>query len=315
MSQDKEPVKKMPSSLRSLDEYLRKDLSKDQIEEAKQKGEITTKNSIYTLPLKFFHIEDGYNIRKLNEEHVENLVLAIAKGHPLPPVRVQIINVDGEPKARIKDGQHRVAAAIRAVERGLCQVPGLAAMEFVGNEADAVLHMLQSSEGLALTQLERAGGYKRLQGQGWKPAQIAEGANKSVQHVDRLLVLANAEENVKKMVFEKVVPADVAIDTIISCRGTERDAYEELQKGLEVAQSLNKRKVTKAHMQQAGAAKPSMSKKDIRSTVKSMSRVAVSIEEIIKQADPERLDAVVTVDFTVEEAMAFHQFLNRGAAL
>ncbi len=129
MSQEKENAKKMPTSLRLLDEYLRKDLSKDQIEEAKQKGEITTKNSFYTLPLKFFHIETGYNIRPLNEEHVENLVVAIAKGHPLPPVRVQIITVDGEPKARIKDGQHRVAAAIRAVERGLCQVPGLLAME------------------------------------------------------------------------------------------------------------------------------------------------------------------------------------------
>lgn len=306
---------KLPTSLRQFDEYLRKDLSKEQIEEAKQAGDLISRNNVHILPLKYFFIETGYNIRPLNEEHVESLVVAIAQGQPLPPVRVQMIVVDGEPKARIKDGQHRVAAAILAVERGLADLPGLMAMDFDGNEADAVLHMLKSSEGLALLPLERGEGYKRLLGQGWKPAVIAEKANKSSVHVDRLLTLANAEENVKQLVRDKVVPADVAIDTIYATRGTERDAFEELQKGIEIAKSLNKPSVTKSHMQKAGAAPAKMSKKEIKTTIKSMSRVAKSIEEVIQQADPEKLDALVNVAFTVEEAMVFHEFLNKGAAL
>jgi len=211
---------KMPTTLRQFDEFLRKDLNKEQIEEAKQAGELLTRNNVYILPLKYFLVETGYNIRELNEEHVENLVLSIAAGEPLPPVRVQLVNVNGEPKARIKDGQHRVEAGHRAVARGLCNLPGLMAMDFDGNEADAILHMLKSSEGLPLTPLQRGNGYKRLVGQGWKPAVIAERAIKSVVHVERLLTLANAEENVKQLVIDNVVAADVVIDTIYATRGT-----------------------------------------------------------------------------------------------
>lgn len=307
--------KKMPTSLRQFDEFLRKDLNKEQLELAKEAGELLTRNNVYILPLQYFLIETGYNIRPLNLEHVEDLVVAISQGQPLPPVRVEMVIVNGEPKARIKDGQHRVAAALAAVERGLCNLPGLMAMDFDGNEADAILHMLKSSEGLALLPLERAEGYKRLQGQGWKPAIIAERANKSAQHVDRLLILANAEENIKQLVMDKTVPADVAIDSIIATRGTERDTYEELLKGIEVAKSLNKTRVTKAHMEKAGVAPARMSKKEIKATIKTMSRVAVNIQEVIKTADPENLDAKVTLEFTVEEVMAFHEFLNKGAAL
>lgn len=306
---------KLPTSLRGFDDYLRKDLSKEQLESAKKNGDLVTRNNVYILPLKYFHIETGYNIRPLNNDHVEDLVVAIAQGQPLPPVRVEMISVDGEPKARIKDGQHRVAAALCAVERGLCALPGLTAMDFDGNEADAILHMLKSSEGLPLQPLERAEGYKRLMGQGWKPAVIAERANKSSVHVDRLLILANAEENVKQLVREDLVAADVVIDTIIATRGTDRDAYEELKKGLEVAKSLNKPRVTKSHMALAGVAPAKLSKKEIKTTIKSMSRVALSIQEVIKTADPEKLDALVNIEFTVEEAMAFHEFLNKGAAL
>lgn len=73
--------------------------------------------------------------------------------------------------------------------------------------------------------LERAEGYKRLQGEGSKPAVIAERANKSLQQVDRLLILANVKENVKQLVFEKAEPAVVAIDSIIATRVPSRPAW------------------------------------------------------------------------------------------
>lgn len=69
---------------------------------------------------------------------MEDLVVAIAQGQPLPPVRVEMVIVNEEPKARIKDGQHRIAAAHAAFERGLCNLPDLMTMDFDGYEADAI---------------------------------------------------------------------------------------------------------------------------------------------------------------------------------
>lgn len=144
-----------------------------------------------------------------------------------------------------------------AVAAGV-KLPGLMVSEFKGNSADAVAMMIKTSEGKPLLPLQRAEGYKRLAGQNWSNSQIAELLGCSAQNVDRLLLLANAEENIKQLVREEKVSATVTIDVLMELRGTDQDPYERLvamveqahaagrsrATGKEAAQALGKFKVT-----------------------------------------------------------------------
>ncbi|WP_157778840.1 ParB/RepB/Spo0J family partition protein [Massilia violaceinigra] len=153
--------------------------------------------------------EPGFN-RPINREHVESIKTSLRAGHELDDIKVRI-----EEGAIIAvDGHHRVTAAVEwLAEPGVREPDGgfqLGAKQFRGGDAERVIHLITSSQGLGLTPLERSAQYRKLVGWGWTPAAIAEAVGRSVQNVSDALVLADANSDVKLAVTEKQISASNA---------------------------------------------------------------------------------------------------------
>lgn len=69
------------------------------------------------------------------------------------------------------------------------EIPRLECKDFSGSEADRIAFMVTSSQGKALSPLERAAAYQRLLNQGWTPAEIAKKVKRSPADVDQHLQL------------------------------------------------------------------------------------------------------------------------------
>lgn len=212
-------MSKAVTSFRQLDELLKK--------EGYPRDEQMVRNNIYIAPLRWFYVEPGYNLRTVDLDHAEQFARSYERGAYVPPIVAELRNIDGEPRLVLRDGHHRVKGAEIAEARG-ARLPGLMVVEFKGNAADAVSMMIKTSEGKPLTPIQKAEGFKRLAGQLWSEKQIADQHNMSVELVERYLLLANADENLKQLVRDDKVTATVAIDVIKACRANGTDALQTL---------------------------------------------------------------------------------------
>lgn len=191
------------------------------------------------------HEEPGFNLRREGEDleaSIDALAAHILDGGMVPPLEVRprvgggVFVVDGHRRRR---AYLKVADQLRDADGKLW----LPVVQFTGNDADRVARIITSAEGRALSQLEVAEGYKRLTAYGLTPEQIAKKVGKTRQHVDQLLILANANSDVQQLVQAGTVSATTAIDTVRK-HGEEAGAVL----GVEVvkAGAAGKRKVTAA---------------------------------------------------------------------
>jgi ParB-like chromosome segregation protein Spo0J len=180
--------------------------------------------------------EEGDNIRPLNMDHVAEMSLAYRSGAVFPPLDVMV--EDG--RIKVIDGFHRRAAALDAIAKG-APVRALECRQFRGNDADRVAHMITSSGGLPLTPLQRGVQYRKLIGFGWTEKQIADRVGKSAQHVQDMLVLAEANSDVHKAINAGKVSGTTAVK-LVKEHGSK--AGQVIRDGLEQAQASGKAKVT-----------------------------------------------------------------------
>lgn len=138
------------------------------------------------------------------------------------------------------DGHRRHRAMQIARKRGV-PIEWVSIVAFQGNDADRVARILTSQEGEKLSQLEVAKGYKRLQGLGFAPEEIATKVFKSRSYVDQLLTLANANTDVQKLVQAGHVPAAVAIKQV-KVKGEAAGKF--LSESVSKAQKAGKKKIT-----------------------------------------------------------------------
>jgi ParB family chromosome partitioning protein len=117
---------------------------------------LTTRKT-YNVPLEKIYAEEGYNVRELNQAHVEEFRDAFIAGEYIPPLAVEVT----ERGVKVIDGHHRYHGALAAIEMGH-DIVRLECKDFVGSEADKIAFMVTSSQGLALTPLERGAAYHRF---------------------------------------------------------------------------------------------------------------------------------------------------------
>lgn len=196
--------------------------------------------------LEDIHEEPGFNLRLEGddlEESVAALAEHIAAGGQYPALEVR-------PRAQggvwVVDGHRRRRALIKADAdgRAIRDASGdiwVPVVPFTGNDAERVLRILTSAEQRPLKLLEVAVGYRRLVAFNWTVDQIARGAGKTRQHVEQLLLLANANTDVQRMVEGGLVSASVAVETV---RKHGDDAGDVLSQELKKAQATGKKKVT-----------------------------------------------------------------------
>lgn len=163
--------------------------------EKKIHGDDVSKVTSFAVAPHLLEIEEGFNARPLNPEHVAEMSLAMRNGATFPPLEVRVD--DGH--ILIVDGHHRHAAALKAIADGF-EIKALDCRHFRGNDADRVAHMLNSASGLALTPLQLGVQYRKLLGFGWTEPQIANRRGKSVQHVKDMIQLAEADSDVHQAV-------------------------------------------------------------------------------------------------------------------
>lgn len=204
-----------------------------------QAGEVKRADAMKVQPCDL-HEEAGFNLRQEGAEleaSIEALKLYILDGGVYPPLEVRPREEGG---VWIVDGHRRSRAIKRAIESGAA-IEWVNVIAFTGNDADRTLRIMTSAEGRGLSPLETSMGYKKLAAFGWEPDQIAGKVGKTRQHVDQLLILANAPTSVHKLVAAGKVSAAVAVDAV---RKHGDDAGSVLGGELDKAKAAGKGKVT-----------------------------------------------------------------------
>ncbi|NIF20599.1 ParB/RepB/Spo0J family partition protein [Candidatus Pantoea multigeneris] len=207
---------------------------------------ITTRKT-YLLGVSELYVEPGYNVREIDQTHVEEFRDAFIAGEHIPPLAVQVT----EQGIKIIDGHHRYYGALLAQEAG--HEIRLECKDFVGSEADRIAFMVTSSQGRALEPLERAAAYQRMMNQGWEPAEIAKKVKRSVADVDHHLQLLTVGDGLIAMVKTGEVAATTAV-AMVREHGAKAEIVAKTQ--LEKAKASGKKKLTRAAaMPQISAAK------------------------------------------------------------
>lgn len=159
-------------------------------------------------------VEDpGFNLRDYEDPEVKAQIEMFAqmyqRGEYVPPLICRLM--DG--KVVPVEGHCRRRGALLAIERG-ADIPFLEFIPFRGNEFERLKLMLRSDGSLKFKPLEVAIGYKRMRNQGQDNKAIAEAMQKTPSHVEQMLLLADAEADVHKLVKDGVVAATAAIEAI-----------------------------------------------------------------------------------------------------
>lgn len=217
--------------------------------EKKIHGDDVSKVTSFAVAPHLLEVEEGFNARPLNPDHVAEMSLAMRNGATFPPLEVRVD--DGH--ILIVDGHHRHAAALKAIAEGF-EIKALDCRHFRGNDADRVAHMLNSASGLALTPLQLGVQYRKLIGFGWTEPQIANRRGKSVQHVKDMIQLAEADSDVHQAVNAGLISGTAALK-MVKQHGSKAGAV--IQEGLEQAKAEGKEKVTpRALARTSGPRKP-----------------------------------------------------------
>ncbi|MDI7504517.1 ParB/RepB/Spo0J family partition protein [Cronobacter dublinensis] len=169
-------------------------------------GTETTVKKTYLVPLGEIYVEPGYNVREIDQQHVEEFRDAFIAGEFVPPLAVEVTDQG----VKVIDGHHRYYGAKLATKAGH-EVPRLECKDFVGTEADRIAFMVTSSQGKPLSPLERAAAYQRLVNQGWEIAEIAKKVKRSVADVDHHIQLLSCGDDLIEMVRSGEVAATTAV--------------------------------------------------------------------------------------------------------
>lgn len=160
----------------------------------------------YNAMLSSIYIEDGFNIRDIDFEHVEEIKVSIIAGKYIPPIVVDVT----EKGLKVLDGHHRYYAYNKAVDEGY-PVVRVRVEDFNGSEADKISLMLGSARGRQLSPVNIAEGYIRYVKLGLTVDEIAKRENRSASYVRHHLALADCEKEVLSMVKNKELSATDAL--------------------------------------------------------------------------------------------------------
>ena len=140
----------------------------------------------FFVPMQHIYIEDGFNVRDICQEHVDQLAEAYKAGAQLPNIMIKTT-----PQGfKIIDGHHRYLAALQA---GCTR---LEVKEFTGTDLEQLSFMITSSQGRSLEPVERAQAYQRMINQGMTKGEVADAVHRSRKDVDNHLILLSAGDEV-----------------------------------------------------------------------------------------------------------------------
>lgn len=165
-----------------------------------------TVKKTHMVPLQSIYIEEGFNVRDIDFDHVNEFKEAFIAGEYIPPLFVEVT----EKGVKVIDGHHRYLGALEAVKSGH-EIARIECKDFTGTEADKIAFMITSSQGKPLSPTERAVAYHRLINQGFSVDEIAKKVKRSPTDVRHHLQLAECEPQIKAMVKAHEISSSDAI--------------------------------------------------------------------------------------------------------
>lgn len=182
--------------------------------QAESKVDGIKKKTTFQVDPRVLQEAEGFNLRDYDDPeviaHIEGFADSYLNGRYVPPLLVRVRD-DGSIVP--VEGHCRRRGALLAIKRG-APLPFVDCEEFKGGDAQQVSVMLRSAEGLKLKPLKTAFGYLRLQRMGMSNADIAADQGKTPARVEQMLLLANANSDVHKLVAEGKVAAEAAIEAL-----------------------------------------------------------------------------------------------------
>lgn len=169
-------------------------------------GTGTTVKKTFMVPFEELYLEEGDNMRHLNEEHARKMCDLWKSGADLPALSVQVT----ERGVKIIDGQHRYIGAGYAIEQGV-SIPRIECKDFIGTELERLAHQTGSNDGLAVTPIQRAKQYNRAKNLGHTIQEIAAAFHRSVSDVDSHLQLLSCGADLVGMVESGEISATTAV--------------------------------------------------------------------------------------------------------
>ncbi|MEB6461664.1 DNA-binding protein [Raoultella ornithinolytica] len=201
-------------------------------------GTGTTVKKTFMVPYEELYLEEGDNMRPLDEEHAQKMRDLWKLGADLPALSVQVT----ERGVKIIDGQHRYVGAGYARSEGV-EIPRIECKDFVGTELERLAHQAGSNDGLAITPIQRARQYNRAKNLGHTVSEIAQAFHRSLSDVESHLQLLSSGSVIIGMVESGELAATTAV-TLSREHGpkAERVATEALAK----AKAAGKKKLTRS---------------------------------------------------------------------
>lgn len=198
-------------------------------------------NKTFMVPVEHIFIEDGFNVRDLDQEHIQSLAQAYSDGCMMPAL---IIKTTKE-GFKIIDGHHRLSAAkIAGVHRLECK-------EFAGTEVEQIAYMVSSSQGRNLKPVERAHAYRRMMHMGMTKDEIAKAVRRSRGDVDNHLLLLEAGDDVLQAIKNgEVAATEVQKELRKSGAEATDNIMNVVKKARETGSKAKLRNFTKKHHEQ-----------------------------------------------------------------
>lgn len=197
-------------------------------------------NKTFMVPVGHLVVEAGFNVRDLDQEHIQAMAESYREGRMMPALVVRTTQ-DG---FKVIDGHHRLSAAIIAgVHRLECK-------EFTGTEAEQIAYMVSSSQGRNLRPIERAHAYRRLVGLGLTKDEVAKSVNRSRADVDNhLLMLEAGDEVVQAVAAGEVAASEVQKAMRTHGSGAPERIMEAVRKSRGTGEKAKIRGFTKKHQE------------------------------------------------------------------
>lgn len=203
---------------------------------AERKVDGVQKTTQFKVHPKILEFEEGFNARPIDRDHVASLKTSYLAGVGWGTIEVRVD--DG--RVIVVDGHHRTVAACELIDEGH-DIAGIDASQFRGGDADRIIRMLTSAQGLAVTPLQMGVQYRKLINFGWDIKKISAHVGKTPSHVGEMIKLAESNSDVQRMVEAKEVAAHTAVKAI---RKHGEKAGAVLSGELEKAKASGKSKVT-----------------------------------------------------------------------
>lgn len=195
-------------------------------------------NKTFMVPVELLIVECGFNVRDLDQEHIDAMAQSYSEGKMMPALVIRTTK-DG---FKVVDGHHRLSAArIAGVQRLECK-------EFTGTEAEQVAFMVSSSQGRNLKPIERAHAYRRLINLGMTKDEIAKAVSRSRADVDNHLLTLEAGDDVIQAIKDgEVAATEVQREMRKSGTGAQDKIMGAVRKAREEGGKAKLRKFTKKH--------------------------------------------------------------------